>query len=269
MNLTFLGSGNIASAIIGGLLSDGTEPSTITAADPFEAALTQLSQQGINTTTDNLSAVDDADVVLISVKPGVVAAVAQEIAPAIGSRLVISVAAGITTTSLGNWLGDKASVIRCMPNTPALVRSGITGLFATPQVTAQQRSAAETILSAVGSFIWVDAESELDAVTAVSGSGPAYFFYVMEVMEQAAESLGLSTEVARKLVIETAVGAARMTAGSDETPEQLRRRVISPGGTTEAALNSLMSNNLSGAFAEAIALANQRSIELAAAADSS
>jgi pyrroline-5-carboxylate reductase len=267
MKLTFLGSGNIARAIIGGLVANGTDAGDITAADPMQAALTEVAKLGVATTTDNRLAVESADVILLSVKPNIVKDLSLEIAPYIGTRLVISVAAGITATSLAGWLGNQVPIIRCMPNTPALYQQGITGLYAGSGVDSGQRQAAETVLSAVGSFIWVSEESEMNAVTAVSGSGPAYFFYVMEAMQNAAVSLGLSEETASKLVLGTALGAAQMASADPETPEVLRRRVTSPGGTTEAALNVLIEQDLEGTFGKAIRSANQRSIELARSAD--
>ena len=166
--------------------------------------------------------------VLISVKPNIVRALAKEIAPTVGARLVVSVAAGITTRSLVSWLGDNVPIVRCMPNTPALVQSGITGLFATPGVADEQRALALEVLSSVGSCIWVDEESVLDAVTAVSGSGTRLLFYIMEVMESAARELGLPEDMAHKLVLETALGAARMAAASDEAPEALRLKSLHP-----------------------------------------
>lgn len=267
MKLTFLGSGNIARAIIGGLIANGTDPGDITAADPMQPALTEVAKLGVSTTTDNRQAVESADVILLSVKPNIIKDLGREIAPYVGTRLVISVAAGITSTSLAAWLGEQVPIIRCMPNTPALYQQGITGLYAGNGVDGAQRETAENILSAVGSCIWVSEEAEMNAVTAVSGSGPAYFFYVMEAMQNAAVDLGLSEDIARKLVLGTALGAAQMAAADPETPDILRRRVTSPGGTTEAALNVLIENDIEGAFAQAIASANQRSIELATAAD--
>ena len=263
MKLTFLGSGNIARAIIGGLVANGTSPASITAADPMPAALAEAEKMGVNTSSNNSQAIDDADVVLISVKPNVVRELATEIETTVGERLVVSVAAGITTSSLRSWLGPAPAIIRCMPNTPALVQSGITGLFAATGVRDEQRVIAGDIMSAVGSVIWVDKETELDAVTAISGSGPAYFFYVMEAMQEAAISLGLDAEVARKLVVETALGAAKIVHLNEEGLEEHRRRVTSPGGTTEAAIQSLADNDLKGIFAEAISKAHTRSMELA------
>ena len=264
MNITFLGAGNIARAIINGLLANGTPASQITAADPFPAALEEAGKLGVNTTDDNHAAINQSDVVILSVKPNVVADLANEIAGDIGERLVVSVAAGITSASLLDWLGDDKHIIRCMPNTPAQIQRGITGLYATPAINEDERNIAGQILGAVGEFIWVNDESELHAVTAVSGSGPAYFFYVIEAMEKAAIQLGLSTDIARKLVLETAVGATKMArTQATKTPEQLRREVTSPGGTTEAAIKTLQDGDLAGLFDRAIASANARSIELA------
>lgn len=265
MNLTFLGSGNIARAIIGGLVAGGTKPSDITAADPFPAALDEAAKLGIKTTDNNHDAVASADVLVISVKPNIVPELAQSIASDVGERLLISVAAGITTASLSNWLTPETHIVRCMPNTPAQIQSGITGLYATPQITETERNIAEEILSAVGETIWVQDESDLNAVTAVSGSGPAYFFYMMEVMQEAAIGLGLSPGIAQKLVLETALGASKMAHAeiANKPPAQLRREVTSPGGTTEAALNVLLARDLSGVFRDAIRAANARSIELA------
>ena len=264
MNITFLGSGNIARAIINGLLANGMPASQITAADPFQTALEETVKLGVNTTNDNRAAVSESDVVILSVKPNVVADLAIEIAGDIGERLVISVAAGITSASLLDWLGDDKHIIRCMPNTPAQIQSGITGLYATAAINENEKNIVGQILGAVGEFICVNDESELHAVTAVSGSGPAYFFYVIEAMEKAAIRLGLSSDIARKLVLETAVGTTKMAlTQTNKTPEQLRREVTSPGGTTEAAIKTLQEGDLTGLFDRAIASANDRSIELA------
>jgi pyrroline-5-carboxylate reductase len=264
MRLTFLGAGNIARAIIGGLIDDGADATTMTAADPWDEARASAAQMGLHVTEDNLAAVQSADVIVIAVKPNVVSDLCQEIAPVVDDKLIISVAAGITTVSLTRWLGDGSPIIRCMPNTPALVGRGMTGLYGTPMVNATGRQHAEDILSAVGQFVWVDNESELDAVTAVSGSGPAYFFFVMEAIEAAAERLGLSPDVAHKLVVETALGAAMMAGQADVPAGTLRERVTSPGGTTAAALDVLNTKDLKGAFDEAITAAWRRSIELGA-----
>ena len=260
--LAFMGAGNIAQAIIGGLIEGGFEPKDIWAADPAIAQLDKLEPAQINTTTDNLLAVSEADVIIISVKPDVVESLAQEVSSLSSSKLFISVAAGVTTRSLVSWLGCP-TIIRCMPNTPALLQQGMTGLFATNSVNTENRKVGESILAAVGETRWFEKESDLDAVTAISGSGPAYFFYVIEVMQNAAEQLGLSADEARQLVLQTAVGACEMAAMSTEPTAELRRRVTSPGGTTEAAINKLIDGDLESLFFEATLAAKNRSEELA------
>jgi pyrroline-5-carboxylate reductase len=256
--IAFLGAGNIAQAIIGGLTSNGFNASDIWAADPSESQRQKLDQLGINTSENNEIAAQNADVIVISVKPNIVAELARSIGPIIQGKLVISVAAGITSTSLSTWLTNSA-VIRCMPNTPALIQRGMTGLYATDSVSQEQRSLAETILSAIGDTRWFKQESDLDAVTAISGSGPAYFFYVIEVMQLAAEKLGLSAEESRQLVLQTAVGAAEMALQSTLPTAELRHNVTSPGGTTEAALKSLQRADLENIFLEAMTAAKDRS----------
>jgi pyrroline-5-carboxylate reductase len=259
--LAFMGAGNIAQAIIGGLIEGGFNPINIWAADPTLTQLDKLKSRQINTTTDNLVAVAKADVIIISVKPDVVESLAREVSALASGKLFISVAAGVTTRSLVSWLGCP-TIIRCMPNTPALLQKGMTGLFATKSVTAENRKVGESILAAVGETRWFEKESDLDAVTAISGSGPAYFFYVIEVMQSAAEQLGLSREEARQLVLQTAVGACEMAAMSTEPAAELRRRVTSPGGTTEAAINKLIDGGLESLFLNAVLAAKNRSEEL-------
>lgn len=260
MNIGFIGAGNIAKAIIGGLLGHGLPASHIRAVDPSPAQLAAL-PEGIEGHENASETLDWADVLVLCVKPNLVSDVCREMGNT-RSRLVISVAAGITTATIAEGIGD-APIVRCMPNTPALVGLGMTGLFANAAVSGDQRRVAETVMGAIGEIEWFEDESQLDAVTAVSGSGPAYFFYVMEAMEAAAVRLGLAPEVARKLVLQTALGAASMAAGSSDAPAVLRRNVTSPGGTTEAALNELAEAGLPGDFQEAMEAAYRRSIELA------
>ena len=215
-------------------------------------------------TTDNRAATRHADVVIIAVKPNVIKKIAKEIASSIGHKLLISVAAGITSQLLRGSLGSKAHIIRCMPNTPAQIQSGITGLFATTVISKTEKKIAEKILGAVGKYIWVNNETDLHAVTAVSGSGPAYFFYIIEALQKAATQVGLDENLARMLVIETAIGAAKMTlTETTKTAEQLRREVTSPGGTTAAAISILEQGDLAGLLSQAVESANARSIELA------
>ena len=264
MKITFLGSGNIARAIIRGLIANGTPATDITAADPMQSARDEAEKLGINVTTDNRAATRHADVVIIAVKPNVIKKIAKEIASSIGQKLLISVAAGIPSQLLRGSLGLEAHIIRCMPNTPAQIQSGITGLFATTVISKTEKKIAEKILGAVGKYIWVNNETDLHAVTAVSGSGPAYFFYIIEALQKAATQVGLDENLARMLVIETAIGAAKMTlTETTKTAEQLRREVTSPGGTTAAAISILEQGDLAGLLSQAVESANARSIELA------
>lgn len=265
--LAFMGAGNIARAIIGGLVTSGYPAGSITAADPSAEQL-RLLPAGVVTGGDNRAAAADADVIVFCVKPNLVAGVAAGIAPAARGKLVITVAAGIPVGVLQDALGADAPVIRCMPNTPALVGRGMTGLYATAAVSAAQRETGEAILGAVGRTLWFDAEEQLDVVTAVSGSGPAYFFLVMESIEKAGIALGLAPEVARALVLQTALGAAEMAATGTDAPGTLRQRVTSPGGTTEAAITSLLESGLPDDFVRAIRAAWRRSQDLAATAGS-
>lgn len=262
--LAFIGAGNIATAIISGLISKGISPDNIIVADPAEGQLIPFRKLGVRATLDNRAAVAQADVVIFSVKPTVLPAVARDMANLVTELkpLVISVAAGITLTSLSAWLGDQLALVRCMPNTPALVQLGATGLYANKNVTAEQRDLAEQIVNAVGLSIWLENERQLDAVTALSGSGPAYFFYIIEIMSQVGVKMGLTSECSRKLVLQTALGAATMAMQSVDEPAQLRRRVTSPGGTTAAALDSMQDSNLAGIFEAAIEAAQGRSVEL-------
>lgn len=264
VNLTFLGAGNIATAIISGLIKQGFAASRITASDPRAEQLASLQHLKVNTSLHNIEAIKGADVVVLSVKPDVVASVAAAIAPAIviDPPLLISVAAGVTIASLSSWLGSDVPVIRCMPNTPAKVQLAATGMFANARVSAKQKQLAEEIMGAVGLCVWMETDSQLNAVTALSGSGPAYFFYIMELMQAAGVRLGLNPQICRQLVEQTALGAATMVIDSSAEPAELRRQVTSKGGTTEAAINKLQDENLAAIIGSAIDAAYQRSIEL-------
>ncbi len=268
LQLAFIGGGNMASAIIGGLVAQGFPAARITAADPSQAALDKLaSATGIRTSTDNAQALAGATAVVLAVKPQVMKQVLTPVAGLLSRNkpLVISIAAGIRADSIAGWTDARLPIVRCMPNTPALVRAGITALYARDGVSAAQRAQAEQVLGAVGETLWVADEGQLDAVTAVSGSGPAYFFLVMEAMQAAAESLGLEPAVARRLTLQTALGAARLAVASDEPVAQLRRNVTSPGGTTERAIGVLEDAGLRGDFQAALQAACARSRELAQA----
>lgn len=262
--IAFIGAGNMASAIMGGLIENGFAAQNIFASDPSQEKLDELQNKlGIQTNTDNTAVIAQADVVILAVKPQIMEAVLSPLQTAFSNKqpLVISVAAGINLGSLQAWSGAN-SVVRCMPNTPALVGQGASGLFANNQVSAEQKQLSEDILNAVGISVWVQSESELDAVTAVSGSGPAYYFLFMEAMIAAGQKLGLSEETAKQLTLKTALGAATMASASSDDPATLRKNVTSPNGTTEQALNSFMDNKLPELVEKALQAANDRSVEL-------
>lgn len=256
----------MASSLIGGLVSNDQPPANITVTDPDAEKLAQLKQQfSVNTQTDNILAIKNADVIVLAVKPQVLHEVCESIKShsQSNSPLFISIAAGIRSTDIDRWLGNHNAVVRCMPNTPALIQAGATGLFANSTSSEAQKKIADKILSSAGITIWVDKESQLDAVTAVSGSGPAYFFLFMEAMQQAGEHLGLNSETASLLARQTALGAARMSLESSDDPATLRTRVTSKGGTTAAALASFEQNNFTGIVEQALTAARDRAIELA------
>lgn len=232
----FIGAGNMASALVGGLLAKGWPASALMLTDVSEAALQSHAARGLHTATDNAALVAAVDIVVLAVKPQAMKAVTQALATVTAKPLYISIAAGIAADTLAHWLGGDAAVVRAMPNTPALVQTGATGLFANAAVSHEQRQQAEQVLAAVGIALWVDDEAQIDAVTAVSGSGPAYFFYLMEAMINAGIKLGLAPHVARDLALQTALGAAQMAITADVGPAELRRRVTSPNGTTEQAV---------------------------------
>jgi pyrroline-5-carboxylate reductase len=263
--IAFIGCGNMAASLINGLIADGYDPKKIIASDPDSAKTAQLSSHlGINTAADNSSAIEHAEMVVLAVKPQMLEQVATAMAPAVqkGQPLVISIAAGVLEQDIENWLGGDIALVRTMPNTPAMIKVGATVLHANSMVTSEQKNQAETILRAVGLTQWVDDEALLDAVTALSGSGPAYFFLVMEAMEAAAVKLGLPAETAHLLTLQTALGAARMAMESSDTPAVLREKVTSPGGTTEAALKRFEEGELRDLFTQALTEARNRSIEL-------
>lgn len=265
-SLSFIGGGNMARSLIGGLIADGWPVDRLRVADPNSEQRTVLASRfGIVTETDNHAVIQAADVVLLAVKPQVMQDVAQTIGEAVQARrpLVISIAAGIRATDLDRWLGGDCAIVRCMPNTPAMVQSGATGLFANARVTAAQCDLAETILRAVGLTLWLGDEGQMDAVTALSGSGPAYFFLVMEALQAAGVQLGLPADTARLLTLQTAFGAAKMALESAEDAGTLRQRVTSPGGTTERALKVMDEGQLRDLMQKALTAARDRSRELA------
>ena len=264
MRIAFIGAGNMASSLIGGLRAKGLDAAQIRASDPgAETRAKVAAEHGIELFADNAQAVQDADVIVIAVKPQAMKAVCQDLRPHLKPhQLLVSIAAGITCASLLNWLGSQP-LVRCMPNTPALLGKGVSGLFATPDVTTEQRQQADELLSAVGTVVWVDAEAQIDAVTAVSGSGPAYFFLLIEAMTDAGVKLGLSRDVAEQLAEQTALCAAHMAVGSDVDAAELRRRVTSPAGTTEAAIKSFQASGFEAMVETALSAAAHRSAEMA------
>lgn len=262
----FVGAGNMARALAGGLISNGWDKDRLALADPdanqrqaVEAAL------GVRVYANNLEVAAQADILVLAVKPQVLGTAAKVLAPTVHRRrpLVISVAAGVRIADLERWLGETLPIVRVMPNTPALVGSGASGMFANRNVSEAMRDQAESILRAVGVAVWLTREEQLDVVTALSGSGPAYFFLVMEALEQAAVRSGLDLDTARLLTLETAFGAAKMALEGSEEPSLLRQRVTSPGGTTEQALKVLDQAGIHRIFDDAIRAAVKRSRELA------
>lgn len=254
----------MASSLIGGLLRSGTRPDQIIAADPAADQLSKIAALGVATTPDNHQAIADADAVILAVKPQVMAAVVSNLAPHLASDvLIVSIAAGVTSASIASWSRPELAIVRCMPNTPALYGAGITAMFANDHVQPRHKALAADVLGAAGEVLWVDAESDLDAVTAVSGSGPAYFFYLMEAMAAAGQKLGLDPKVALQLTVATAQGAALMARQSGIAPSQLRNNVTSPGGTTERAIAVLDAAHVQQTIRTAIEQAALRSAELA------
>jgi len=264
--IAFIGGGNMARSLIGGLLADGFPSQHIHVADPNAGHLENLqAAHSIQTYTDNIAAIKGCKVVILAVKPQQLQAVVKDLAPHWqNDTLLISIAAGIRLEDIARWLAqDSAALVRAMPNTPALVQAGATALCANENVSTSQHELAESILRSVGLALWVDDEAKIDAVTALSGSGPAYFFLVMEAMEKAAIELGLEPDTARLLCIQTAFGSAKMALESDESAATLRQQVTSPGGTTERALHELEDGDLRGLFENALVAAALRSRELA------
>ncbi len=264
-SITIIGAGNMGGSLIHGLIRNAYPKDRILACDPSnEIRQTLENTFHIRTTNDNHQAAEIADVIIFAVKPQYMAAVLAETAKAIEARhtLVISVAAGIRVESLQACLKHPAAIVRAMPNTPALIGCAATALYANPQVSAKQRELAESILRAVGITVWLEQENLMDTVTALSGSGPAYFFLIMEALEEAASQLGLPFDIAHLLTLETALGAVRMAIEGSKSLSALRHQVTSPQGTTEKAISVLESNNIRGLLKQALLAAKLRSEEL-------
>ncbi|MDM8349063.1 pyrroline-5-carboxylate reductase [Pseudomonas sp. sp1636] len=262
--IAFIGAGNMAASLIGGLRAQGVDASSIRASDHGAEQRAKISaEHGIHAFASNAEAIQGCDLIVLAVKPQVIKDVCLDLAAHLDAgQLVVSIAAGISCASLEHWLGARA-IVRCMPNTPALLRQGVSGLYANNLVSAQQRQQAEQLLGAVGLALWLDEEQLIDAVTAVSGSGPAYFFLLMEAMTAAGEKLGLPRDTAAQLTLHTALGAARMAVASDVDASELRRRVTSPAGTTEAAIKTFQAGGFEALVEQALNAAAQRSAQLA------
>jgi pyrroline-5-carboxylate reductase len=263
VKITFIGGGNMAAALLGGLIRKGQAPAGLRVVELQAEARARLAAQfGVVCADSVAAAAPLGDVVVLAVKPQQMRTAAKALQPQLGRELVITIAAGIRLVDLSRWLGGYATLVRCMPNTPALIGAGITGLYAGAAVDAAQRGLAESILGAVGATLWVAEESMLDPVTAISGSGPAYVFYFIEALQQAAEEMGFPAADAKKLAVETFAGAARLAAQSQENLALLRKRVTSKGGTTEHALASMEADRVKQLIVRALHAANQRAHEL-------
>jgi len=262
MRILFIGGGNMASALIGGMLQRGFHAGDLRAVDVMQSAREQLAQRfGVRANAELTNEIAE-EVVLLAVKPQHMHEMALALRSYLRGQLVISIAAGIRTHDLARWLGGHDRIVRAMPNTPALIGSGVSGLFASAAIDQQDRDCAQKILGAVGGVVWVANEPDIDAVTAVSGSGPAYVFYFIEALEQAALELGLDDRQARELAVQTFVGAGALVAGSDDPAAVLRAPVTSKAGTTEAALLSMEAHQIKSRIVEAVHAAARRASEL-------
>ena len=262
MKIAFIGGGNMAAALIAGLLRAGRRPAEIVAVEIDDGACARLRRQfGIEAFTSPDATLEQAGALVLAVKPQFMREACEAARPHLGDPLVLSVAAGIRAADIARWLG-RTAIVRTMPNTPALIGRGVTGMAATAQVSAAQRELAESILRTAGAVVWFDDEATLDAVTAVSGSGPAYVFYFIEALARAGTELGFTAEQARELAVQTFVGAAQLAADSPEPLATLRARVTSKGGTTAAALSWLEANAVEARIAEAVHAAHRRAREL-------
>jgi pyrroline-5-carboxylate reductase len=268
--MTFIGGGNMARSLVGGLIGTGADPATIAIAEPRAEAREALEREfGVKTFADGADAVDGADVVVLAVKPQVLTGVCKALGPKLSGSgaLVVSIAAGIRTDQIAAWLGGDPAIVRCMPNTPALIGAGASGLFANARVNEAQKRQVEQMLQTAGATAWVEDEAQIDTVTGIAGSAPAYYFLMVEALEDAAVARGLPRETARTLAAQTCLGAGRMMVESGEAPETLRKRVTSPNGTTQAALESFERDQLREIVARAVNACAERGAELAAEND--
>ena len=264
VTIGFIGAGNMAGSLIRGMIGRGTPAANISIADLDSGKIDQLVAELGVVGSSNEAIAKSADVIVLAVKPQVMGDVCKTLSLVGRDVLVISVAAGITLTPLQSWLGEDTAIVRCMPNTPALVGQGATGLFANANTSDAQKQIAEEMLNAVGISAWVNKEADIDAVTALSGSGPAYYFLFMEAMQDAAREMGLDDELVRKFAIQTALGAAILANESSDDVAELRRKVTSPGGTTERALQNFEAGGLRELVKQSLKAASDRSEELAA-----
>lgn len=263
-SIGFVGAGNMANSLIRGLLAKGVSPQNLIAADIEPGKLETLKTECGIQTADSLEIAASVDVLVMAVKPQHMANACQQLSSSLQPQsLVISIAAGITIAHLQDWLGQGLALVRCMPNTPALIGKGATGLYANKHVSTEQKQLAEELLAAVGLALWLDNEDGIDTVTALSGSGPAYFFLLMEALEETAVSMGLDADTAKKLTYQTAVGAAELAVSSNSSIAELRRQVTSPGGTTEKAMQQFESGDFRNLVRQALLAAQNRSRELA------
>jgi pyrroline-5-carboxylate reductase len=265
--VAFVGGGNMTSAVVAGMIAGDYEAGKILIAEPLAKQRDALSHDlpGVIVSADNNDVVGSAEIVVLAVKPQVLASVCRQLANTIQATqaLIISVAAGIRSTDIDDWLGGGLAVVRIMPNQPALLRQGVSGIFANKKTTQRQLTAARNIMSAVGTVVQVPTEADIDVVTAISGSGPAYFYLLIDMLAKTGQDLGLDENVARQLAVQTAKGAAALAAESDATMDVLIARVRSPGGTTAAALDSLESQGVRDIFSIALSAARNRAQELA------
>jgi len=264
--LGLIGGGNMARSLVGGLIKSGIAPESMIVSDPDDSIRRALVEDfSIQTCADNTDVARVADILVLAVKPQVMRCAVEDIAESLLQRqpLVVSIAAGIPIASIESWAGSPLPLIRVMPNTPALTGNGASGMYANHRVSKSQRVQARKIMEAIGIAVWVDEESLIDTVTAVSGSGPAYFFYLMDAMVKAAQEGGLNPDASRQLTLQTALGAAQLALASGESLTELRRRVTSPGGTTQAAVEMLDKNGCEEILIRAVHAARERSVELA------
>jgi pyrroline-5-carboxylate reductase len=263
VKIAFLGGGNMASALIGGLIGKGADPRSITVVEVSAAARERLAARyPVHTAAAPDAEMQRSEILVLAVKPQDAQAALASVARIIQGKLLLSIAAGVTLHTLSRRLGGHRKLVRCMPNTPSLIGAGIAALYANPEVSAEEKSAAQSVLAAVGEVVWVSDERLLDPVTAVSASGPAYVFWFIEQLAASAEKLGLNREISMKLALHTVLGAAKLAASSSEPPDTLRRNVTSKGGTTEAALRIFDEERLAERFMRAVEAASRRATEL-------